>query len=537
MRVSIIFKQKMLKKFFSKILLFLLILMFFSCSNSIIQKKNIGFDITITLPTSDKAKVSARSSDDADWNIKAWVETKDVILQTINQTGSSGENITLKFDNITIGETVRACIEFTQKDEESASYAGTSEWITIESGVNTLSIELEEILSITYAGTVTGTEVPIFYIYEADGLVIFRDMVNGSLLNDTTTTYEIPADPSITDETSYNVTTKLTNIKGVLKSDIDLSETEWTPIGTVADPFVGDFDGENHTISGISIKKQSPNVGLFGCVSNNSTTSTTSTIENLVVEGKIEFVGAEEVASLIGGFAGSATNVSFKNCINNVSINFFSNYGYSYIGGIVGEFNGCTFENCINLADITTTEYTGGIAGSSVIDANSSTFDKCINIGNISVSSKNGGGIVGVDTTVTLTVSNCLNLGTIGSESATYISGIVGYGSTVSNTVSNCLSAGTLLGSTDLYAIDSTASDETYTNNYYDSSIINLEQTIEDDITTCSAKTTEELTTANPFDDSSAENWSFEKGRYPLPNVQNSIPKFVWEELIDAATP
>lgn len=48
-----------------------------------------------------------------------------------------------------------------------------------------------------------------------------------------------------------------------LEEDIDLGYREWTPIGTRSTPFMGTFDGQNHTINNLKITTGS-NVGLFG---------------------------------------------------------------------------------------------------------------------------------------------------------------------------------------------------------------------------------------------------------------------------------
>ena len=48
-----------------------------------------------------------------------------------------------------------------------------------------------------------------------------------------------------------------------LIEDIGLTG-EWTPIGTNLNPFKGHFDGNGHTISGLSISSSANYLGLFG---------------------------------------------------------------------------------------------------------------------------------------------------------------------------------------------------------------------------------------------------------------------------------
>ena len=54
----------------------------------------------------------------------------------------------------------------------------------------------------------------------------------------------------------------------VLSNDIDLSGyPNWEPIGTLANPFTGTFNGNGHTISNLTINRPAQdNVGLFGVI-------------------------------------------------------------------------------------------------------------------------------------------------------------------------------------------------------------------------------------------------------------------------------
>lgn len=388
---------------------------------------------------------------------------------------------------------------------------------------------------ITYAGYDNESGNSVFYIYDAEGLKKFRDIVNGVLSG-----ISIPGEPSVSGSTEYSVQGTNQKIKGVLQDNIEL-DSEWTPMGTSEKPFIGAFDGNNKTISGLSITEFPSQkvgtfcVGLFGYIGNG--TNENIEIKNLVLEGSVVLnAETEEQACSIGGFAGYANKVLFKNCVNNVTIDFV-NYGYSYIGGIVGTFNGCEIQNCINLANISAAEYLGGIAGTSDIPAEPSSFNKCINIGNITVTKSQAGGIVGYDNSDVLNVSNCLNLGPIGNEeqNVTNLGGIIGFGDDEPNTVDCCISAGKLLGSTLLYAIDSTNNSTNYTNNYYDAEIIT--EDLKDDNVTCSPLTTEQLIEGTLFYNEFQENWSFSPGRYPLPNVQGEIPASIWEIIETAAIP
>ena len=76
-------------------------------------------------------------------------------------------------------------------------------------------------------------------------------------------------------------------INAVLTNDINLGNTSWTPIGSLANPYSGHFDGQGYTISGLNINgafswettaSNGTNAGLFGSINN-------AGIHNLTVSG------------------------------------------------------------------------------------------------------------------------------------------------------------------------------------------------------------------------------------------------------------
>ncbi|MBE6345276.1 MAG: hypothetical protein E7063_06300 [Spirochaetaceae bacterium] len=137
------------------VFLFLFIILSFSCSNTIFQNKNIDFEISLTLPSSvenkDETKFVGRASEGEDWNIKAWIENEDKILQTIKQKGAKGQKVVLCFENIIVGQKIRLCVEIATKEEKTPSYIGVSEWIIIQNGVNKLNLNLQKNESILNA--------------------------------------------------------------------------------------------------------------------------------------------------------------------------------------------------------------------------------------------------------------------------------------------------------------------------------------------------------------------------------------------------
>lgn len=214
----------------------------------------------------------------------------------------------------------------------------------------------------------------------------------------------------------------------VLTADIDLANKEWTPIGNHSNPFKGNFNGDNHTVTGMQISGELDRVGLFGeCTKHN----VNSAIKNITVKDSvicgIKFVGA---------IVGYAEEINIENCrsIGN-TIN-----GKTDVGGICGKIGGYSVgkvSQCYNSSKVTGRGRVGGIAGMGGIAEN------CLNTGEIMIINKAyqsaGGGIFGIfdDTTASASITACVNLGKVsGGES---FGGIVGSTDSKSTGhISNC---------------------------------------------------------------------------------------------------
>ncbi len=276
-------------------------------------------------------------------------------------------------------------------------------------------------------------------ISDAAGLAAFRDSVNSGM------TYE-------------GLTVKLT-------ADIDLStQGNWNPIGNryalddngnpvdTNDPngantqyrkaFMGTFDGQGHTISGLFINsnaenykapKAAPSAGaantntssyaaLFGYVDNATVQNFTvnGTVLGTDVAGVIGILGegclvdgivsnvtvggktGENEKQLLRGKAGGIINMTkggnstIKNCINNGEVrsdkaNNAENRG-DYAGGIIAliQHDNITIENCKNTGAVTTKNYhVGGIVGGASVDKKDPKFEvkinNCDNTGSITL--------------------------------------------------------------------------------------------------------------------------------------------------------
>ena len=132
----------------------------------------------------------------------------------------------------------------------------------------------------------------------------------------------------------------LTRLRACLETDLNLStiSTKLAPIGTATNPYVGCFDGQGHTISGLTMKSSSNYVGLFGIVGGGVS------IRNFVLDSTCSITGNSYVG-IIGGSNGGGT----------VTMECLGNEGYvtatdRNAGGIFGCNMGAAatpiFRNC-----------------------------------------------------------------------------------------------------------------------------------------------------------------------------------------------
>ena len=193
-----------------------------------------------------------------------------------------------------------------------------------------------------------------------------------------------------------------------LEADLDLSGSEWAPIGigeretggsTVTKPFAGTFDGKNHKISGLTLTAGLDDQGLFGCSS--------GTIGNLgIVRGNISVGSAERIGAICGYSTGT-----IENCWNSADITG-STEGGKYVGGICGYSTG-TIYGCLNMGDITANSFIGGICGNT---AQSTQISNCFNSGSIT-GKEQIGGIAGINLNY---ITFCINAGELTGEESVY---------------------------------------------------------------------------------------------------------------------
>ncbi|MGM9726581.1 MAG: hypothetical protein ACI3YJ_03110, partial [Prevotella sp.] len=233
----------------------------------------------------------------------------------------------------------------------------------------------------------------------------------------------------------------------VLKSDGSLSDDAgsfrvWNPIGYYSDEtqlssgpsqYVGKFDGNGKTVSGLYYNRRVANacfIGLFGAVGKNDTGEKVGNVTNVGVVDSY-FNGREEIA----GICGACIGANISNCYSSATVvgtALHSGAPAYNIAGICGGLieNG-TVTNCYNIGQVIGTENLGGICGIAM-----GTITNCYNMGNIQGEHEYNGGICGLISAST--VKNCYNTGQV--SGSANIGGVLG-GVTDDegpNTISNC---------------------------------------------------------------------------------------------------
>lgn len=204
-----------------------------------------------------------------------------------------------------------------------------------------------------------------------------------------------------------------------LANDIDLTGTKYAGISitpALSDAFSGIFDGQNHTISGLSLTTSTRNgVGLFGTVNGAS-------IQNLKVKGSVTGSNSAFVGGIVGKTQGKVT---ITNCSFTGSVSTSKSSSSNAAGGIVGRVNAGTLkvENCANHATVTAEKASAaGIIGYG--GSNKVTITNCYNDGAIS-GQWYPSGICAQNTNNKSTIQKCFNGGSISNTNdGTYHAGI-----------------------------------------------------------------------------------------------------------------
>ena len=152
------------------------------------------------------------------------------------------------------------------------------------------------------------------------------------------------------------------NKKVYLTADLDLTGSDFVSVPT----FGGYFDGQGHTISGLSIRDAVSYTGLF------CETQRSAVIVDLNVKGSVKPSGNQIiVGGIVGDNRGIILNCRFDGVVE----------GKDYVGGIAGlnEISGVLL-NCVCSGKVTGAHYTGGIVGDNMGNVAGCTNDSDVNI-------------------------------------------------------------------------------------------------------------------------------------------------------------
>ena len=245
----------------------------------------------------------------------------------------------------------------------------------------------------------------------------------------------------------------------------------WTPIGNnakvnnVNNRFQGTFDGQGNEIKGIYVDSDNNYIGLFGYVNNNAI------IKNLRLTNSY-FYGDSASALGWGSIAGQSDNATL--------LNIYSDAVMCYLGRQIGGFVGraaetvtierCWFDGEIDASYVldgnANVTCVGGIVGASVTPTGFAdpelNITNCLNTGNlksVATHSTNKniaisfGGIFGTDWNKgSVTITGCLNKGTITTELHQGVGAIIGYAA----------KSGSVYEITGCYALDTSIANQTF---------------------------------------------------------------------------
>ena len=219
---------------------------------------------------------------------------------------------------------------------------------------------------------------------------------------------------------SLNENTTYQGLYFALTKDISLSG-EWKPIGTAKYPFKGNFNGNGHTISGVTIGNSNAPAsyelcGLFGycngLASNGEQVGVT--IQNIKLEN-VSIFNQNTGRSYAGALVGAADyGVQIKNCSAQGTISNKSVEKMACAGGLVGQhLRGLMTNSSANVKVEVVSGKNWVYGGGLLAMTNRATIINCYSIGNVTgtagaANKSDIGGLIGMSGGVTV---NCFATG------------------------------------------------------------------------------------------------------------------------------
>ncbi len=155
----------------------------------------------------------------------------------------------------------------------------------------------------------------------------------------------------------------------ILLADVDMSKYGWVPIGDLTNGYSGTFDGNGHTVTGISslLYREYLDYGFFGRLDG-------GTVKDLFV--KDAFYALDNMPDLvIGGLVGEITTAStVENC--EVSSRITATNTTTVVGGLIGRMNAGTVHSTIGISDMKGYQM-GGLVGELLGGSLYNSFSNC----------------------------------------------------------------------------------------------------------------------------------------------------------------
>src|SRR5579883_959652 len=229
----------------------------------------------------------------------------------------------------------------------------------------------------------------------------------------------------------------------------------FVPVGNSGTAFLSSFNGQNFTISNMTISSSANDVGLFGNVGSGSYTGE---IQNFTLSNPSVTSSGTTLGGVVGLITGSTSSTVLLNniTVSGGTISSTSSGSGVPVGGVVGDLSTGKLTNLSNSATVTSTnsEVNAGILGQGTgsIQINSASNSGTITSDTSNTNVENyAAGIVGAfSSTGSLTISNSSNTGTITGGPASEVGGIVGQingNGPGSLTISNSYNTGNILTS------------------------------------------------------------------------------------------
>ena len=250
----------------------------------------------------------------------------------------------------------------------------------------------------------------------------------------------------------------------------------WTPIGNSDNSYIGTFDGNGKTVSGLYFNDAADYVGLLGyvsdgCVKNAGVVDSYfqgyqyiggvvgyndyySTVSDCYNTGTVS--GSCDVGGVVGynDYYGTVSD-----CYNTGTVS-----GQSFVGGVVGDNGESTIINCYNMGNISGNYYTGGVSGSNI----GGTISGNNNSGNVN-GKEEVGGIIGFTNGTIGTVKDNSNSGIVNGEKC--VGGIAG--NTYYSGILDCNNTGCISGDSEVGGITGCSNTASPINNCKNSGTIN----------------------------------------------------------------